>query len=102
MNIVDARGRLPLQARSVEVIDVVRLPVEKIEDVDVRTYFLRDGVAHTRVHERSRARAHAVVLDERTWPEVAPAQRPEPAMEVVDVRAGGDDGLRRTWNAIAC
>src|SRR5690606_27864823 len=62
---------------------------------------LRDAVAELEVDHGRRARADAVVLDERARAEVPQADAPEETAVEVDARARGDDGLEGAGDAPA-
>src|SRR5215472_9277444 len=57
VEVVDAGGRLALQPRGVEVVDVARLAIEQVEDVERDADLRCDAVADAQVRERRRRRA---------------------------------------------
>src|SRR5262245_46807014 len=101
VNVIDPSRGLALQARCVEVIDVVVLAVEQVVNVDVHSDLLRERVADARIDERRRPRAYTVVFYERPRAEVAPAQRAEPVLEMVHRQTRGHDLLGRARYAVS-
>jgi hypothetical protein len=74
--------RLASQARGVEVVDVARLAVEQVEDIEAEPQVLIDLPAR-RAGRRARwPPTLRIVLGERARAEVAPLQRAEPAVPV--------------------
>src|SRR5579871_5239043 len=94
MDIVDRRA-LRRELRRVEIVDLVRVRIEEIEDVELRVPMLAEAIADARIKERRWTRAHAAVLDERARPEIAKAQSAIPGTEILDRHLGRGDDLRR-------
>src|SRR5258708_6349123 len=100
VDVVDALGRLAAQARGVEIVDLAFPDVEQIEAVETHAPRFGELVADTAGDKRRGARAHAVVLDQGPRAEIAQPHAAEPAVQVVDVEAGGDPPLDRSRDAL--
>src|SRR6185295_18516585 len=84
VNIVYPSRGFALQARSIEVSDVVRLTVEQVQDVQPRAPGLVELVGHSGFRQRTRARAHAVVFYQWVRAEVAQLERTRPRSQILD------------------
>src|SRR6202035_1058116 len=101
VDVVDTRDRLDGEARRVVVVDVGDLAVEGGEEVGREVEPVRQVIADPPVDLARRVRAHAVVLDERPWPEVAQAQGPKEVGEAVQGDARRGDPFERLRDVLA-
>src|SRR5258708_609127 len=83
------------QTRQVEIFDLVGLRVEQVEDIELQPQSVVEFVAGAGVEDQRFLRTHAVVLDQRTWAEIARAQGAEPAGVAAERHAAArGDGTR--------
>src|SRR5689334_8290540 len=73
--ISDAADRLTRQPRQIVIFDLVGFRVEEVEHVELQPQTIVEFVARPRIEDQRRLRTDTVVLDQRTWPEIAPTQR---------------------------
>ena len=101
MPIRDTAYRLARQSRRVKICDLVGLSVEQIKRVELQPHAVVETVAGPRVEYQRTQRTHAVVLDQRTRAEIAPAQRAEPAGISAERHAPAGNPGWRAGNAVA-
>src|SRR3981081_1143306 len=89
------------KTRHVKILDLVGLRVEQVENIELQPQSVVEFVAGTAVEDQRFLRTHVVVLDQRTWAEIARAQGAEPAGVAAERHAAARDDGRRTGNAIA-
>src|ERR1700752_2159293 len=92
VDVVDAFERLTAQPRSIEVVDVAVVSVEDVEHVERDTDRRGEPVAGREVDEARRPGADRVVIDEGTWPEVAPSHAAGDPPQRIHGGSGRDDG----------
>ncbi len=94
MNVSD-RACLARKAGRVEVVDLVRPLVENVVGVEPDGEAVGERVAEARRDRRTRTGPDAVVLDQRTGPEIAHLHAAEPtAPDLLEAEAGADHAFR--------
>src|SRR3989442_13579915 len=87
MTVRHAVEGLARQTRYVKIFDLVGLRVEQDENGELRPQSVVEFVAGAGVEDQGLLRTHAVVLDQRTRPEIARAQGAEPAAVALERHA---------------
>ena len=100
MDIVDRR-RLIRELRWVEIVDLVGLRIEDVEKVDPNLCPIGSLIAALKVEQQGRLRGDAVILDQRSPPEITEAQFGAPGIEIDQPRITGRNDLRCARNVVA-